>query len=145
MSMKVQDIGEFAYGGLVVGAEQWDKKRMDDGTITEKDVFKKVSTYAYLVPGVAATVVSAFGPRATRQLEPWAEHVSHGFIYDFPRFITNTIMAFRETGGGAGTDAKKRAIAEAKKIMAETRKQLGGKTTDRTYQPEFEEAQKYAW
>lgn len=144
MGMRVQDLGELTYGGLVTGAEQWDKNRVSSGAITDKDVLKKYSTYAYLVPGAAATVISAFRPRAMRQFEPWAEHISHGFIYDFPRFITNTIMSFRETGSSGG-DAKKKAVEEAKRIVAETRRRIAAGKTDRTYQPEFEESQKFAW
>ena len=142
MGMRVEDIGEFAYGGLVKGAEEWDKKRMTDGAITQKEVFKKFSTYAYVVPGGLATVMSAFG--IWRQAETWAEHVSHGFIYDFPRFLVNVINDMRET---AGTDTKSAAVKEAQRIMREAKtKQLGsGHPANRTYNPEFEEAQKYAW
>jgi len=141
MSMRVEDLGELAYGGLVKGAEEWDKKRITDGALTQKDVFKKFSTYAYVVPGGLATVLSAFG--IWRQAETWAEHVSHGFIYDFPRFLVNVINDMRET---TGSDVKSAAIKEAQKIIRDTKvKQLNAGQTHRTYQPEFESSQKYAW
>lgn len=140
MSMRVEDLGELAYGGLVTGAREWDKKRITDGAITDKDVLKKYSFYTYLAPGLAATAMSAFG--WGRQFESWNEHVSHGFIYDFPGFIVGLINDLR-SGSTAG--AKSAAIKEAQRVMKETRQLPPGRQAARTYQPEFEESQKYAW
>jgi len=144
MSLRVEDIGELAYGGLVVGAEQLDKQRMDKGEITDKDFMKKMSTYAYLVPGLVATGISAFGPRMMRNMEPWMEHISHGFIYDFPRFVTNTVNTMRETSGGG---AKQKAVEEATRIMRESRAKAlnAGREASRTYQQEFESVAPHAF
>jgi len=135
MSMRVEDLGELAYGGLVAGLEQYDKTRLDKGEITDKDVFKKFGTYGYLVPGVIATGASAFG--FMRRYETWLEHVQHGFIYDFPRWLTHTITTMTTEGNSSGASARRRAVAEAKQILS--RNQIAGtRETARTYQPEFE-------
>lgn len=135
MALKAEALGPLAYGGLVVGANQWDKKRIADGALLEADVFKKFSTWTYLVLGGGATAMSAFG--MMRQFESWTEAISHGFIYGFPAFITDMIGAM--TTGGT-TQSKKAAIAEAQRIMR-THRQLGpgaGREASRSYQQEFE-------
>ena len=133
MAIRVEDMGELAYGGLVTGAKWWDAQRMADGKLTDKDFFKKMSTYAYLVPGGAATIMSAFG--TMRRYEVWLEHVSHGFMYDFPSWLVNTIQSMQ------GTSSRSAAVREAQRILAgNTSRQLGGGQTDRSYQPEFRKA-----
>lgn len=113
--IRMQDLGELGYGGLVTLTEWWDQKRIDEGTITKKDVFKKASTYGYLLPGGAALLTTAFG--WVPALKPWDEHIAHGFIYDFPRFIKNVVNAMREETSSSA------AVREANRILAQRRKQ----------------------
>lgn len=120
MAIKMQDIGELAYGGLVTLTEWYDDKRIDEGKITKKDVLKKASFYGYLIPGGFCTLTSAFG--WVRALKPWDEHIQHGFIYDFPRFIKNMVGAMRTERGSSSA-----AVREAQRILQE-RKQLGTRT-----------------
>lgn len=135
MAMRMQDIGELAYGGLVEATAWWDRKRVDEGTITEKEMLKKFSTWAYVVPGGLATIFSAFG--VWRGMELWNEHLSHGFIYGFPGFIVKIVDAVRE--GGASSSA----VQEAQRILREKsaeRQLVAGRGTGRSYQSEFEKA-----
>lgn len=118
MGLVVQDVGELAYGGLVTGMKQWDKKRVEEGKIEEKDLMKKASFYSYLVPGLVCTGATAFG--WLRRYDPWTERVAHGFIYGFPGFVLDIINAFGE--GGAGS--KSAAIREAEAIVR-TRRKIG--------------------
>ena len=139
--IKMQDIGELGYGGLVTLSEWYDQKRIDEGKLTNKDILKKVSLYAYLIPGGIATLTSAFG--WWRGVKPWDEHISHGFIYDFPRFVKNMVDVMGEdTSRNAGDSA---AVREAQRILAakkqaEQRRLTHGKVTDRSYQEAFESA-----
>lgn len=128
MAIKVQDIGEMAYGGVVTGAKYWDEQRMKDGKLTSNEVLKKFETYAYLVPGGAATIMSAFG--MMRRQESWLEHISHGFLYGFPGWLVDVIQSMQGTSSGSA------AVREAQRILA-TNKALGAGKTARTYQPEF--------
>lgn len=137
--IKMQDLGELGYGGLVTLTQWWDDKRIADGKITEKDVLKKASFYGYLIPGGLCTLTSAFG--WVRVLKPWDEHISHGFIYDFPRFIKNIVGAMRET-----STTQSSAVREAQRVLREKQKALGaGRETSRTYQPEFESVAPHAF
>ena len=131
MAIRVEDVGEVAYGGLVTASKWWDAQRMADGKLTNKDILKKMSTYAYLVPGGAATIMSAFG--TWRRYNTWLEHVSHGFMYDFPGWLTGVIQSMQ------GADARSAAVREAQRIInGETQHQLSaGQHTNRSYQPEF--------
>jgi len=115
MSLKMEDIGELAYGGLVTFTEWWDTKRVNAGTITKKQLLKQAHFYTYLVIGVAATVVSAF--HLWRSKESWMEHVSHGFIYDAPRQVFNAVQALK-TPPGASTTGDSAAVREARAILA---------------------------
>ncbi len=143
MAIVVEDIGELTYGGLVTAANWWDEKRIADGQLVDSDILKKLGTWAYLVPGGAATVMSAFG--VWRQQESWLEHVSHGFIYDFPRFLRSVITSMQ----GNGTTAGSAAVREAQRIMKsrQTAKQLnaGQVALGRSYQPEFETVAPHAF
>jgi len=85
----MQDFGEIAYGGAVTLTEWWDDRRIADGKIGQTDLWKKASFYTYLGIGLPATLMSAFG--WWRQMEKWTEHISHGFLYDMPRFIYNVV------------------------------------------------------
>ena len=133
--IKMQDIGELGYGGLVTLATWYDEKRITDGKITEKDIVKKMSTWAYLVPGGLATLTSAFG--WVRALKPWDEHISHGFIYDFPRFIKDTVTAMRTEAGRSNSSA---AVREAQRVLEQrqrtsSRQLAQGKSTGRYPSP----------
>ena len=94
--IRIQDFGEIAYGGAVTLTEWWDNKRIDEGKIGAKDVFKKASFYTYLGVGLAATLMSVFG--WMRRYERWSEHVSHGFLYDVPRFAYGLTKALGSSG-----------------------------------------------
>lgn len=134
MAIRVEDMGELAYGGLVTASKWWDAQRMADGKLTDKDILKKVSTYAYLVPGGAATIMSAFG--TWRRYEVWLEHVSHGFMYDFPGWLVNVIQSMQ------GTSSRSAAVREAQRILAgNTSRQISAsRETGRSYQQEFRKA-----
>ncbi len=141
--IRIEDFGEIAYGGAVTLTEWWDNKRIADGKITSKDIFKKASFYTYLGVGLAATLISVFG--WMKRWERWSEHVSHGFLYDLPRFAYNLSRSMGAAGrGGAGSAA----VQEAQRIlqMRGAVPQRGavqlaaGRETQRTYQPEMEQA-----
>lgn len=128
--IKLQDVGVLGYGGLVTGLTAWDEKRIEEGTITEKDLVKKAGFWGYLVPGGLSLFANAFG--WMRRYEPWTERLSHGFIYGFPAFVKDVVDIYREepvaARGAAGTAAKKAAVMEAQNLLAaaQGRKQVGG-------------------
>ncbi len=135
MAIKVQDLGELTYGGLVTATKVWDKNRVADGKITDKDLLKKASFHAYLIPGGLATLFSAFG--VMRKQEPWLEKISTGFIYGFPGFLLDVVNAMKESGTSAGSGA----VKEAQRLVNERAKakQLGaGLSAHRSYQEEFQ-------
>lgn len=103
MSLKVQDLGELAYGGLVTGLQRWDERQA-------RTFWKSYSTYGYLVPGVIATGATAMG--WMRRYDPWMERLAHGFIYGFPGFIMSIVDAY----GGGGSMEKNAAVREAERI-----------------------------
>ncbi|GAH64519.1 unnamed protein product, partial [marine sediment metagenome] len=114
--IRIQDFGEIGYGGAVTLTEWWDNKRIDQGKIGPKDVFKKASFYTYLGVGLAATLMSVFG--WMRRYERWSEHVSHGFLYDVPRFAYNLTKALG-AGSKRGMGSESRAVQEAQRILNE--------------------------
>lgn len=132
--LKIQDVGVLAYGGGVTGLAAWDQSRIDKGELAEKDIWKKGSTYGYLVPGAVALTASAFG--FWRQAEPWMETISHGFIYGFPGFLKDVVNSM--SGGSTGS----RAIAQAQQVARahQTRALPAAGQTARSYQPEFDKA-----
>ncbi len=141
--IRIEDFGEIGYGGLVTLTEWWDNKRIDQGKIGAGDVFKKASFYTYLGVGLTATLMSVFG--WMRRYERWEEHVSHGFLYDLPRFAYGLTKAL---GAGGKKGSGSRAVDEAQRILNEKMKAkaLGsGRTADRSYQPEFETVAPYAF
>ena len=140
MTIRMEDLGPVAYGGGVALAEWYDEKRITEGKLTEKDTWKKASTWTYLGLGGAATLMSAFNfmPR----YRAWAEPISHGFMYDFPRFVRRTV---KEMGTTAGRGAGSRAISEANQILAQRRQLAMGRVADRSYQPEFESVAPHAF
>ena len=119
--IKLQDVGVLGYGGLVTGLTAWDNKRIEDGTIKEKDLVKKAGFWGYLVPGGVSLFANAFG--WMRRYEPWTERLSHGFIYGFPAFVKDVVDIYKEepvgaARGAAGTAAKNAAVVEAQKLLA---------------------------
>ena len=137
--IRIEDFGEIAYGGAVTLTEWWDNKRIADGKITSKDIFKKASFYTYLGVGLAATLCSVFG--WIKQWEKWEEHVSHGFFYDLPRFAYNLSTSMGAAGRSRSGSA---AVQEAQRILRErstaTHQLAEGRITQRSYQPEMEQA-----
>ena len=141
--IRIEDFGEIAYGGAVTLTEWWDNKRIADGKITTKDFFKKASFYTYLGVGLVATLCSVFG--WMRRWERWSEHVSHGFLYDLPRFAYNLSTSMGTTGRSRSGSA---AVQEAQRIIRmggqrspmEAVQLTSGRLTERSYQPEFEVA-----
>ncbi|MBA7607058.1 hypothetical protein ES703_14210 [subsurface metagenome] len=140
--IRIQDFGEISYGGVVTLTEWWDNKRIVEGKIGEGDVFKKASFYTYLGVGLTATLMSVFG--WWRRYEPWAEHVSHGFLYDLPRFAYGLTKSLG-TAGRRGRGSESRAVDQANKILQDRMraKALGsGRTTERypsrVFSKEFE-------
>lgn len=118
--IRMQDFGEIAYGGAVTLTEWWDDRRIADGKITKKDIWKKASFYTYLGIGLPATLMSAMG--WWRQMGLWAEHVSHGFLYDMPRFIYNIVQAMgEETTTASRSRANSDAVRQAQEILARRR------------------------
>jgi len=145
--IRMQDFGEIAYGGAVTVTEWWDDKRIEDGKIANKDIFKKASFWTYLGIGLPTTLMSAMG--WWRRQEVWLEHISHGFLYDMPRFIYNVVQAM-------GTESRRRsgsdAIRQAQDILARKQgtpasvPQLAASTrTQRSYQQEFETVAPHAF
>jgi len=126
--IRLQDVGELGYGGAVTGLVAWDKKRIAEGTITEKDLVKKAGFWGYLVPGGLSLFANAFG--WMRRYEPWTERLSHGFIYGFPAFVKDVVDIYKEEvpsarGAGAKSSA---AVMEAQRLLAaaQARRQVGG-------------------
>uniref|UniRef100_A0A6M3M239 Uncharacterized protein n=1 Tax=viral metagenome TaxID=1070528 RepID=A0A6M3M239_9ZZZZ len=140
---KFQALGAVGYGGAVTLTKWWDDKRIADGKLAEKEVWKKASFWTYLGIGLPATLLSAFG--WWKASEAWMEPLSHGFFYDFPRFIYGLVTSMRATEKKNSGSA---AVAEARRILAEANKtkQLNaGRDVSRSYQPEFENAAPYAF
>jgi hypothetical protein len=134
--IRIEDFGEVAYGGAVTLTEWGDNKRIGEGKITTKDVFKKASFYTYLGVGLVATLMSVFG--WMRRYERWTEKVSTGFMYDLPRFAYN--LSKTMSSAGKSRTSESAAVREAQKIVQQrsTARQLTeGQSTQRSYQPEF--------
>ena len=140
--IRIEEIGAVAYGGAVTLTEWWDGKRIEEGKLSSKDVFKKASFYTYLGVGLTATLMSAFG--WMRQWERWAEKISTGFLYDLPRFAYNLSKSMGSAGRSRASESA--AVREAQRILQQRstqRKLTEGQTTQRSYQPEFKEVM--AW
>ena len=114
--IRMQDFGEIAYGGAVTLTGWWDDRRIEDGRIGKKDIWKKASFYTYLGIGLPVTLMSAMNWWARQGL--WLEHISHGFLYDMPRFIYNIVQSMgAESRGRTGSDA----IRQAQEILNKRR------------------------
>jgi len=136
--IRIQDFGEVAYGGAVTLTSWWDNKRIEEGKIGTKDVFKKASFYTYLGVGLVATLMSVFG--WMRRYEVWTEKISTGFLYDLPRFAYD--MSKTLSSAGRARTSESAAVREAQRILQQrsTARQLTegqAQSTQRSYQPEF--------
>ena len=133
--IRIQDFGEVAYGGAVTLTSWWDNKRIEEGKIGTKDVFKKASFYTYLGVGLVATLMSVFG--WMRRYEVWTEKVSTGFLYDLPRFAYD--MSKTLSSAGRARTSESAGVREAQRILQQraTARQLTegeAKATQRSYQ-----------
>jgi hypothetical protein len=143
--IRIEDIGEIAYGGAVTLAEWWDNKRIAAGTITSKDVIKKASFYTYFGIGLVATLASAFG--WMNKAAVWEERLATGFLYDLPRVGYNLAKAMSATAGRGGSGSA--VVEEAQRILREkqmaTNRLLADKAgaTGRSYQLEMESAKAF--
>ncbi len=138
MTIKMQDFSEIVYGGGVTFAEWWDNKRIKAGTLTKSDIVKKAGTWVYLGVGLVATLSSAFG--WWRKQEIVMDKLSTGFLYALPGFIYHTIQDTKTTAAG---HTRSDAVAEAQRILEQRRATAmlaAGRTTERSYQREFESA-----
>jgi hypothetical protein len=134
MSLKVQDLGELAYGGLVTGLSKWDEKRITDGKLVKKDILKKASFYGYVIPGVVATAATAMN-WMPKQSE-WTERIAHGFIYGFPGFAMDLIDSMKTT------TTSYNAIAEAERIARAASSRRTNTAIRETPQPGWEGARR---
>lgn len=134
--LRLEDIGELAYGGLVTGMTQWDKRRIEDGRIEARELLKKASFYSYLVPGLICTGATAFG--WLRRWDAWNERIAHGFIYGFPGFVMELVNAFG--GGGVGASV---AVREAERVLARKATTGARRPIGQTTKPGFEDVNIY--
>lgn len=123
MSLRMQDLGEVAYGGAVTLADWWDQKRIVAGTLTEKAILKKAGFYTYLVIGLAAAVVNIAG--WWRRGDMWTERLMHGFFYGLPGFIYVTAKNLQ---GTAVTHGRSDAVAQAQEILRQRRANEAART-----------------
>lgn len=142
--IRMQDLGEIGYGGVVTLTEWWDDKRIEEGKIAQKDIWKKASFWSYLGIGLPAILMSAFG--WWRGMETWAEHISHGFLYDMPRFLRNVVKAMgTESRGRTNSDAVRQAQEILRRRSAQPQQLGAGTRTSRSYQQEFESVAPHAF
>lgn len=126
--LRIEDIGELAYGGLVTGLKRWDVGR----GVASSDVLKKTGFWGYLAPGLFATTATAM--KWMPRQDAWLERISHGFIYGFPGFVMELVDAF----SGGTTSA---TVEEAERFLrskAHSRKAVG-----ETTKPGFEDVKIY--
>lgn len=123
--IRMQDLGEIGYGGVVTLTNWWDQTRIEDGRLQKKEILKKASFWAYLGIGLPATLVSAFG--WWRRGENWMEHISHGFLYGLPGFVFDMVQSLRATSAGAGTNSD--AVRKASEILRRKQMELAGRDT----------------
>lgn len=138
--LRIQEIGAIAYGGAVTLTTWWDNKRIDEGKIAKKAVFKKASFYTYLGVGLIATLMSVFG--WMRRWEAWTEKLSTGFFYGLPGFAYDLSKSLTAAGRGRGSESA--AVREAQKVL-ERRQLAEAKSTERSYEKEFESVAPHAF
>ncbi len=112
--LRMQDLGELGYGGVVTMAGWWDAKRIASGSLTVKDFYKKAGFWTYWGVGLLSTLASQFG--WFRRYDTWFEHMSHGFIYDVPRQLFNLVQSQRTAPTMVSGDAAS-ALREAQEIV----------------------------
>lgn len=130
----VEHTGPVIYGGAVTLARWYDNKRITAGTLQNKQIFKKYSTWAYLVPGVASLIATIWW----KKYQGWTDRLTAGFLFGLPGFIYDSARA----SSGAATTAGAGAVAEAQRILAQKRAEAAqlaaGHQTGRTYEKEFQ-------
>jgi hypothetical protein len=119
--IRVHDLSEVAYGGVVELAEWWDERRIADAKITKRDILKKASFWSYLGLGVPATLMSAFG--FWRRYELIAEHMSHGFFFGFPGFIRDVVTSMKKEAAAPVT-AESAAVNKAQEVLRRRQAEL---------------------
>ena len=135
-----EHIGPLLYGGAVTLTQWYDDKRMSQGKLTSKDVFKMVSTWTFLGIGVLSLVLTIWW----RRYQGWTDRLTSGFLYGLPGFIYTTVKATSGTSRAAGGGAIAEAQAVLNQKLAAINKQLGaGKNTARSYQPQFNSVAQY--
>ena len=134
-----EHIGPLLYGGAVTLTQWYDDKRISQGKLTSKDVFKMVSTWTFLGIGVLSLALTIWW----RKYQGWTDRLTSGFLYGLPGFIYTTVKATSKTSGGGGAIAEAQAVLNQK--LAAMNKQLGagGKSTARSYQPQFNSVTQY--
>lgn len=115
--IRVEDLSEVGYGGVVTGMEAWDAKRVIAGTLDPKNVVKSAKFWGYLGPGVTATIMQAMGKR---QWAPLTERVMHGFFYGLPSFV----LQLAETLKGGTSKAANSAVSQAQQILKQRNAEL---------------------
>ncbi len=135
----VYDAGELVYGGAVTLAEWWDAKRISQGKLTHKEVWKKAGFWTYLAIGLIATV-GPYVVGSLRRYSPWTDKMATGFIYDLPRFSKNLI----DSMGTAGAyRTRGNAVQQAEELIkarqAAARALNAGTPAARSYIHEFDQ------
>lgn len=115
--LKLQDIGEVAYGGAVTLANWWDGKRITDGSLTDRDLIKKAGFWTYLAVGVPSLLMSAFNWPRGGTFSPWTDRLAHGFLYGLPGFVYSTVVSLQPTA--SRTRSRSDAVAQAQAILRE--------------------------
>lgn len=114
MALRMQDVGELAYGGAVTLAQWWDSDRIKKGQLADKDVLKKAGFYTYLVIGLGATLANVFG--WWRRGDAWTERLMHGFIFGLPGFVYEMVKTLQTSS--VSTHSRADALAQANAILA---------------------------
>jgi hypothetical protein len=112
--LRMQDVGELAYGGGVTLAQWWDEKRITAGSLTSKELVKQAGFWTYLGIGIPAALMSAFNwPRGGRYAA-WTDRLTHGFLFGLPGFIKSTVTNLSST---TATHTRGDAVAQAQEIL----------------------------
>ena len=111
MSLRMSDVSEVVYGGVVTLGTWWDEKRITAGTLTDKEVLKKASFWTYLGIGIPATLMTAMNWWDAKAGKV-TERLAHGFLFGFPAFLYTTVKSMKET-----TSTRGDAVAQAQEIL----------------------------
>lgn len=115
--LRITDISEVVYGGGVQMGEWWDEKRIKGATLKDKEVYKKAGFWVYLGVGIPALLISTFGWWRRQGVEPWAEKLATGFLYDVSRFTRNTVKSLSSPASTTAAD-QSNAVRQAQEILA---------------------------